>query len=171
MWMDVTVLYKTSWCYDSLTLYPKISEETAALPISSSLPVPSLGLKIFPSFPNPNPPSQHSWTHGSCFSAGICFPDGDGLSCLLFELAFQMYPSPLQSTSAGLHIQRSSTADPETAKPEALHSFPPLTSPCPLRLWLHPGKDMVRGEPYCCVEAVKRRGHSKKIIGQSEGPN
>lgn len=73
--MDVTMLYKTSWCYDLPTLYPQISEETAALPISSSLPIPSLGLKTFPGFPNPNPPSQHSWTHSSCFSAGICFPE------------------------------------------------------------------------------------------------
>lgn len=84
------------------------------------------------------------------FLLGSVSQSGDGLSCLLFELAFQMYPSPLQSTSAGLHIQRSSTADPETAKLEALHSFPPPTSLCPLRLWLRPGKGMV-GESHIAV--------------------
>ena len=171
MWMDGTVLYKTSWCYDSPTLYPKDSEETAALPISSSLPIPSLGLKTFPSFPNPNSPSQHSWAHGSCFSAGICFPEWRWSVLPPVWTSFSDVPLPSSehfgraAHTAKLH----SRSWDSKAWSSALLSSPNL--PVPTETLVAPRQGHGRGEPYCCVEAVKRRGHSKKIIGQSEDLN
>lgn len=58
----MTVLYKHYLDYDSPTLYPQISEEVAAFPISSSLSIPSLGLHAFPSPPQLSPPHLSSPT-------------------------------------------------------------------------------------------------------------
>lgn len=178
MWQCCT---SSSWCYDSPTLYPQISEEVAAFPISSSLPIPSLGLHAFPSLPHPSPPPQHSWAYGSCFSARICASVSQGggdLSCLPSELASQRCPLSCTSDSAAHTEKPHSRSQGSKAWGFALLSSPNL--PMPTGTLAEPRQGHGQGEPHCCggscekkrsgEEGVRWSLHSK-ITGQSEGPN